>query len=221
MRSAAPRDPVPGPGRSAGAVRVRLGMASVDRVRERLQSSGVLTGRGGARGASRTGGGFQLGRLEPGLGLSAGSALLLLVLMLFDWFLGGSAWQLKWVDLLLFGLAALAIAAGVGRAVNREALPAEAAGLLLTVAGAVAVGAMLTLVLESSGGTVPLVLSLLAAGGILGGGLLTIRSPSERSDGGGAGPRSAATRPARRSPPHADDGPAGPPRPFDRDTPAA
>jgi len=141
--------------------------------------------------------------------------------MLFDWFLGGSAWQLKWVDLLLFVLAALAVAVAVIRAVNREALPLEAAGLLLLLAGAVAVGAMLTLVLESSGGTVPLILSLVAAGGILGGGLLTVRSPAldGRSDGGSGGrPSSAATRPARSSPAPADDGPAGP---FDRGTPAA
>ncbi len=179
------------------------------------------TGGGGGAGAPRTRGGSQLSRLEPSLVLSAASALLLLILMLFDWFLGGSAWQLKWVDLLLLALAALAIAAAVGRALNREAVQLDAAGLVLTVAGAVALGTMLTLVLESSGGTVPLVLSLVAAGGILGGGLLTLRPPSGRSDGNDDAPRSSATHPARGSLAPVDDGPAGPPRPFDRDTPAA
>lgn len=194
-------------------------MASVDRLRERLQHSGVPTGR---RRAGDGGGGFQLDRPEPGLALSAVSALLLLILMLFDWFLGGSAWQLKWVDLLLFALAALAIAAAVARAVNRAVLPLETAGLLLLVAGAVAVGAMLTLVLESSGGTVPLVLSLVAAGGILAGGLLTVRSGAESPDGGDVGSSGRpGTRPRRRPPATSGGDPPGPPRPFDRDTPAA
>ena len=195
-------------------------MSSVDRVRQRLQGSGVPTGR--RRAGDEDDGGFQLDRPEPGLAVSAVSALFLLVLMLFDWFLGGSAWQLKWVDLLLFALAALAIAAAVARAVNRDPLPLETAGLLLLIAGAVAVGAMLTLVLESSGGTVPLVLSLVAAGGILAGGLLTFRSGAERPDGGGVGPSgSAGTRAGRRAPAPAGGDPAGPPRPFDHDTPAA
>ena len=196
-------------------------MASVDRLRERLQHSGVPTGRRRA-GDGDGGGGFQLDRPEPGLALSAVSALLLLILMLFDWFLGGSAWQLKWVDLLLFALAALAIAAAVARAVNRDVLPLETAGLLLLVAGAVAVGAMLTLVLESSGGTVPLVVSLAAAGGILAGGLLTVRSGAEIPDGGGVGSSGRpGTRPRRRPPATPGGDPPGPPRPFDRDTPAA
>lgn len=167
----------------------------------------------GASGPTRSGGDLALGDLEPGLVVSAASALALLLLMLFDWFLGGSAWQLKWVDLLLFGLAAVTVAAAVAQAVRPEELPGQAAGLLLTLTGAIAVGVMLTLVLESTGGTVWLVLSLLVSGGILAGGLLALRP---ELPGGGEG----RSRSARRSPGRPDTPPQSP-RLFDRDEPVA
>ncbi len=95
--------------------------------------------------------------------------------MLFDWFGGRNAWQLRLMDVVLLAIAVFAVGLAVTGAVGRGRGEFEAAGLALTVAGGIAVGTMLTLVLESSGGTVPLVLSLLAALGILGGGLVELR----------------------------------------------
>jgi hypothetical protein len=147
------------------------------------------------------------------------SAVLLLLLMLGDWFLGGSAWQLKWVDLLLFGLAALTTATAVAHALRRDDFPRDAAGLVLTLTGAVAVGVMLTLVLESSGGTVWLVLSLVAAIGILVGGLVTL-APA-LSWGGACGPR-RVVGPRRTESTESTEEPApAEPRIFDRDEPVA
>jgi hypothetical protein len=111
--------------------------------------------------------------MAPGERLAAISGVALVLFMLFDWFGGNNAWQLKLMDLVLLAIAGLAVGLAVLGATGRG--PVESAGLTLTVAGGVAVGTMLTLVLESSGGTVPLVLSLLATVGILGGGLVELR----------------------------------------------
>jgi hypothetical protein len=154
--------------------------------------------------------------VEPGTAVAAVSAALLVLLMLGDWFLGGSAWQLKWVDLLLFGLAALTIAAAVAHALRRDDLPREAAGLVLTLTGGVAVGVMLTLVLESTGGTVWLVLSLVAAIGVLVGGLVTLAPALSL---GGAGPPRRDVGPRRAT--ERTEGPSPEPRLFDRDGPTA
>jgi hypothetical protein len=111
--------------------------------------------------------------------------------MLLDWFGGRNAWQLRLTDVVLLLIGAFAVVLAARGAAGRDRGPVEAVGIGLTVAGGVAVGVMLTLVLESSGGTVPLVLSLLAAAGILGGGLVELRAA-----GGPAGltraPRNAA-----------------------------
>jgi hypothetical protein len=125
--------------------------------------------------------------LGPGERLAAISGVALALLMLFDWFGGSNAWQLKWTDLLLVAIAVLAVAVALAGGTGRQPAEAEAAPLALTVAGAVALGVMVTLVAESTGGTVPLVLSLAAAAGILCGGLLALT---------GAGRRAAATRSA-------------------------
>jgi hypothetical protein len=121
------------------------------------------------------------------------SGVALALLMLLDWFGGRNAWQLKWTDLLLLAIAVFAVAVALLRGAGREyGGPVAAPALALTVAGAVAVGVMLTLTAESTGGTVPLVLSLAAAAGILCGGLLSV---------GGAGRQSpASTAPAGRPP---------------------
>lgn len=108
----------------------------------------------------------------------------LALLMLLDWFGGRSAWQLKWIDLLLLAIALFAVAVAVARATGRDAIAPAALAATLTVAGAVAVGMMLTLVAESTGGTVPLVLSLGAATGILGGGLLAVGGAARRTAAG-------------------------------------
>lgn len=183
-------------------------MAGLDRVRERVQGPRDRVERTGADGGA-TAGGFDLARVGSGERFAAASALALLLLMLFDWFRGMSAWQLKWVDLMLFGIAVLTVALAVSEAMGRQQVRRDTAALLLLILGAVAAGAMLVLVLESTGGTVPLVASLLAAGGILYGGLLGLRPPafSERSRAGrrerSAAPRGgqARTRPLEREPP--------------------
>lgn len=94
--------------------------------------------------------------------------------MLVDWFGGANAWQLRYADLLLLAIALLAAGHAAARMAGRELAPDDTAAVALTAAGGVGVGVMLTLVLESSGGTVPLVLSLLATIGIMGGGLVEL-----------------------------------------------
>ena len=143
-------------------------MAGADRFR-----GGTARGRGApASGGGRPGPSLAGGTTAPGERLAAISGVALVLFMLFDWFGGSNAWQLKLVDLVLFAIAVLAVGVAVLGATGRGQF--EAAGLVLTVAGGVAVGTMLTLVLESSGGTVPLVLGLLATVGILGGGLVEL-----------------------------------------------
>lgn len=178
-------------------------MSGADRVRGRIRGA-QSGGAGGPRrdGGPRTGLASPVRAVGPGERLAAVSGAALVLLMLLDWFGGRNAWQLELTDLVLVAIAAFAVAVAVARGAGREPFGPAATGPALTVAGGVAVGAMLTLVLESSGGTVPLVLSLVAAGGILGGGLLAIRAA-----GGAAGPpaevRPSAvqprTAPARRS----------------------
>jgi hypothetical protein len=201
-------------------------MSSVDRVRARLREVGASAARGRSGGSparerrprgTRSGGGVDLGGVEPGTAVAAVSAVLLLLLMLGDWFLGGSAWQLKWVDLLLLGLAGLTLAAAVAHALRRDDFPRDAAGLVLTLTGGLAVGVMLTLVLESTGGTVWLVLSLVAAIGMLVGGLVTLGPALSLGGTGGPRPR----RDAPRRPTERAEEPPPEPRVFDRDGPAA
>ncbi|HEV2075597.1 MAG TPA: hypothetical protein VGR10_05115 [Thermoleophilaceae bacterium] len=149
-------------------------VSSGDRIRERFE------------GVRARGEGFDPSRIGPGVRVSAISGALLAILMLFTWFGGESAWQLRLVDLLLLVAALGAIGLALAAALGREPGGPLTAGLGLTVVGAVALGIMLTLVLESTGGTVPLVLSLLAAGGLLYGGLTALTG-----GGGGAPPRAA------------------------------
>lgn len=143
-------------------------MAGADRFR-----GGTAPGRAAsASGGRRPGPALAGGTIAPGERLAAISGVALVLFMLFDWFGGSNAWQLKLMDLVLFAIAVVAVGVAVLGATGRGRF--EAAGLALTVAGGVAVGTMLTLVLESSGGTVPLVLGLLATVGILGGGLVEL-----------------------------------------------
>lgn len=183
-------------------------MAAVDRVRERLQGARERLDRaraGGGRGAGvQPGRGFDPARVGIGERVAAISALALLLLMLLDWFGGRNAWQLKWIDLVLFGTAMLVIALAVTEAIGREQVARDSAAVGLTVAGAGTTGIMVAIVFESTGGTVPLVLSLFASGGMLYGGLLALRPPA-RSRALGGSPR--AERPL---PPES--------RPFDRDS---
>lgn len=111
-------------------------------------------------------------RVGAGERIAAASAVLLVILMFFAWFGGESGWQFKRIDVLLFLIAALAVATALAEALGRHPLSPRAKRLSLTVGGALALGVMITLVVESTGGTVPLVLALLAAAGILYGGLL-------------------------------------------------
>jgi hypothetical protein len=182
-------------------------MAAVDRVRERLQDARERldraragAGRGGGVGAGR---GFDPARVGAGERVAAISGLALLALMLLDWFGGRSAWQLKWIDLVLSAIALLAIALALTQAIDREQVPRDTAGIGLTVAGGVTVGIMVALVFESTGGTVPLVLSLFAAGGMLYGGLLALRPPTRSAalGGGPRGERPGGARPFDREPP--------------------
>ena len=147
--------------------------------------------------------------MPTGERLAAVSAIALLVLMLLDWFGGRSAWQLRLADVMLLGVALFAVAIAAAGAAGRRPLAAERAAAALTVAGGLATGAIATLVLESSGGTIALVLSLAAACGVLAGGLMG-------RQGGGAGP-SASGGTGRGVPPAASH----PGRPFDREPPAA
>jgi hypothetical protein len=184
-------------------------MAAMDRVRERLKDARdridqARAGRGRGGGV-RAGQGFDPARVGAGERVAAISALALLLLMLLDWFNGRSAWQLKWIDLVLFAIAVVAVALAVSQAIDREQVAREVSGIGLTVAGSVTVGIMVALVFESTGGTVPLVLSLFAAGGMLYGGLLAIR-PRARSVAPGGPPRGE-----RPVPPES--------RPFDREPP--
>lgn len=180
-------------------------MASTDRVRERLEQ---LRG-GGGGGGPRRGGGFDAARVAGPERVAAISGLLLAILMFFGWFVTGSAWQtLARADIALLLLALAPVAVALAYALDRLPAPPESVSLLLAVGGAVAVGIMLVLVVESSGGTVPLVLALLAAGGILYGGVAGLRAPSP----GGGG------RPPRRSRAGSEREPAGF---YDREPPAA
>ena len=182
-------------------------MAAVDRVRERLQDARERLDRaragGGRGGGVRAGRGFDPARVGAGERVAAVSALALLLLMLLDWFGGRSAWQLKWIDLVLFAIALLAIALAFTQAIDREQVARDTAGIGLTVAGGVTVGIMVTLVFESTGGTVPLVLSLFASGGMLYGGLLALREPGRSATPGGftRGERPDPTPPFDREPP--------------------
>jgi hypothetical protein len=183
-------------------------MAAVDRVRERLQGARERLDRartGGDRGGGvREGQGFDPARVGIGERVAAISALALLLLMLLDWFGGRNAWQLKWIDLVLFATALLVIALAVTEAIGREQVARDTAAVGLTVAGAGATGIMVAIVFESTGGTVPLVLALFASGGILYGGLLALRPPPRSSALGGS------LRGERPPPPES--------RPFDRDS---
>lgn len=148
-------------------------MARDDRIRARIeQVRAEAPGRSALRGR-----GHGLRRTGAGVRVGAVSGVLLLVLMLFPWLGGASAWQLRLVDLLLLVIALAAVALVAVPALGRGAWDPDGTALALTVLGAVAVGVMLTLVLESTGGTVPLVLALFAAAGILGGGLAALRRP--------------------------------------------
>lgn len=180
-------------------------MAGADRFRER---AGDAPGRGAS---------VSVASVPFGERVAAVSGGALIVLMLLDWFGGRNAWQLKFVDFLLLAIAILALGLAVSRAVGQGG-PAGTglSGLVLTIAGGVAVGMMLTLVLESSGGTVPLVLSLLATVGILGGGLLAMRDASASGVPRVMGPSSSASgsREAGRSgSPHGERHPSGRPTP--------
>lgn len=181
----------------AGArVRVTPVMEGGDRFRGRAPAGrDYRTGGAGRRG----GGGPSVspGSVAPGERLAALAAVALALLMLLDWFGGRSAWQLRLIDVVLLGIALLAVGLAVAGAAGRRPEGRETAGLALTVGGGVAVGAVLTLVLESSGGTVPLVLSLLAALGILGGGVVELRQaspPAGRHSGGRTGVGSSSVR---------------------------
>lgn len=148
-------------------------MAGDDRIRARIDQVRSESRRGRSSSGARHG----IGRVRPGSRVAAVSGVLLVVLMLFPWLGGASAWQLRLIDLVLLAIALAAVAVAVVEALGRAAWAPRAAALTVAVLGAVAVGAMLTLVLESTGGTVPLVLSLLAAAGILGGGLAALGRP--------------------------------------------
>ncbi len=124
-----------------------------------------------------------------------------MILMFFGWFVSGSAWEtLSRLDLVLLLVALIAIGIPLAYALDRGPARPEAASLALTVAGGIAFGIMLALVLESTGGTFPLVLSLLATGAILLGGATGLT-------GGASGPSPASDRrsvdPYDRRPPAA------------------
>ena len=164
-------------------------MEGADRLRERTRDARAGRAFGRPAGGSRSGAGLSAAAVSPGERMAAASGVALALLMLLDWFGGRNAWQLGFVDVLLLAIAGFAVGAAAVRATGGGgSARGGAPGLALTVAGAVGVGVMLTLVIESTGGTVPLVLSLVATIGILGGGVLVLR------DGGGSEVSSARPR---------------------------
>jgi hypothetical protein len=188
-------------------------MATGDRARDRLGEAGERLRALERRGVGGRGGpGLDPGRAGVGERVAAASAVALVLMMFFDWLGGRGGWQFKYVDLLLFLIAILAIALVTARAAGRGPILPEAEGLALTVGGGVALGIMLTLVLESTGGTVFLVLGLAAAAGILYGGI------AARGEGRGTAEHTGGRRPGARGAPRA---PGTSARPFDREPPAA
>lgn len=160
-------------------------MAGSDRVRGRPRAvrAGGESRRVGAGGRA-AGPPRQASSAGPGERVAAASGVALALLMLLDWFGGRNAWQLELMDLVLLGIAVFAVAVAVTGGAGGGTADRSPLALGLTVAGGVAVGAMLTLVVESSGGTVPLVASLGAAAGILVGGLLAMGATRRRGRNG-------------------------------------
>ena len=140
-------------------------------------------------------------RVSLGERIAAGSGILVFVSLFFDWFEERSAWELfAVVHVLLALLAFSAVALPVARAAGTRLPRPSAPRSVLAQVGAVALTIALAFLLEGSEPGTGIWLCILAALGILYGGLVT---PSQE------------TRPRRRERPQARgaEGRSTPPRP--------
>ena len=183
---------------------------------------------------------FDLSRLRRGEQVAAGAAVLLFILMFFDWYsvgvdagplgefsVGGSAWDaFSFIDIYLF----LVILAAIGLAVvtATERTPALPVTMSVIVTAMAALGTILVLyrLIDTPVGDVPdgvdvsrtiwAFLGLIAIAAITYGGYLSMRDEGTSFSDVGGQARSAFDAPAAR-----DEGASAPPPPPPSNPPAA